>query len=309
MAKDVEDIVAGVLGGDRRAASRLMRLVDDHEEASIDLLGRLYPHTGRALVVGVAGSPGCGKSTIIDGLLAELRGQGRKVGVVAIDPSSALTGGAILGDRIRMQRHSLDEGVFIRSLATRGAQGGLSRSTLDVCRVMDAMGMDVVVVETVGIGQDEVDIRMAANVTVVVLSPDTGDAIQIMKAGVMEIADVFVVNKMDKDGGDAVVQELRLMLASTPERAGTPVVEMEARSGRGARELAGTLGAFVEPPGRIREKRRLEIRRRAGEAFAAWFEERSRESIERTIDRIQDGAETPYDIVRRIKGSMEGWSL
>jgi LAO/AO transport system kinase len=303
-----EDMIERVLKGDRRTASQLMRIVDDRAEGHLDLLGALYPHTGRAFTAGIAGSPGCGKSTIVDALIGELRKQAKTVGVVAIDPTSALTGGAILGDRVRMQQHGLDEGVFIRSVATRGAQGGISPSTVDICRIMDAMGMDVVLVETVGVGQDEVDVRMAVNVNVVVLSPDTGDAIQIMKAGIMEIADVFVVNKMDKEGAENVFQELRMFLTMNEATRDTPVVRMEARANQGTQELLQAVLAFREPEERTRLRRRLEIRKRAGEVFTEWFEDRFRDRIDENIERIQRGETTPYEIVGAMKEIMEGFN-
>ena len=308
MEKAHQDMIERVLKGDRRAASQLMRIVDDRAEGHLDLLGALDPHTGRAFTAGIAGSPGCGKSTIVDVLIGELRKQAKTVGVVAIDPTSALTGGAILGDRVRMQQHGLDEGVFIRSVATRGAQGGISPSTVDICRIMDAMGMDVVLVETVGVGQDEVDVRMAVNVNVVVLSPDTGDAIQIMKAGIMEIADVFVVNKMDKDGAENVFQELRMFLTMNEATRDTPVVRMEARANQGTQELLKAVLAFREPEERTRLRRRLEIRKRAGEVFTDWFEDRFRDRIDENIEKIQRGETTPYEIVKTMKKIMEGFN-
>lgn len=201
-----------VLAGDIRAASRLMRRIDDGAPIAAKDLQTLFPQTGRAYVVGITGSPGAGKSTLTDRIIAAYRAQGLKVGVLAVDPTSPFTGGAILGDRIRMQAHATDPGVFIRSLATRGNLGGLSRATGDCIRVMDAMGMDVILVETVGVGQDEIDIAQMAHTTIVVLVPGMGDDIQAIKAGILEVADLFVINKADLDGADRVVRELRQMM-------------------------------------------------------------------------------------------------
>lgn len=201
-----------VLEGDVRAASRLMRNIDDGEESATEALRALFPKTGRAYIIGITGSPGAGKSTLTDRLIACYRKAGKKVGVLAVDPTSPFTGGAILGDRIRMQEHATDPGVFIRSLATRGNLGGLSRATGDCIRVMDAMGQDVIIVETVGVGQDEIDIAQMAHTTIVVSVPGMGDDIQAIKAGILEVADIFAVNKADLDGADRMVRELRMML-------------------------------------------------------------------------------------------------
>jgi LAO/AO transport system kinase len=201
-----------VLSGEVRAAARLMRDLDDRLPEAEQALRELFPRTGRAYVVGLTGAPGAGKSSLTDRLIAHLRRAGKTLGVVAVDPTSPFTGGAILGDRIRMQDHALDPGVFIRSLATRGHLGGLSRSTSDVVQVMDAMGKDLVIVETVGVGQDEIEVSSLAHTVVVVAVPGLGDDVQAIKAGVLEIADVFAVNKADREGADRTVRDLQMML-------------------------------------------------------------------------------------------------
>ncbi len=208
----MSSLADAVLRGDVRAASRLMRGVEDNDPSSVPQLQQIFPKTGRAYIIGITGTPGAGKSTLTDRLIAHYRAAGKTVGVLAVDPTSPFTGGAILGDRIRMQTHATDPGVFIRSLATRGHLGGLSRATGDCLRVMDAMGKDVILVETVGVGQDEIDIAALAHTTVLVLVPGMGDDIQAIKAGILEVADVFAVNKSDLEGADRVVRELRAML-------------------------------------------------------------------------------------------------
>lgn len=195
-----------------RACARLMRWLDDGLPEARALLKQLYPHAGGAWLVGITGNPGAGKSTLVDQLIQKVRARGQTVAVVAVDPSSPFSGGAILGDRIRMQQHALDEGVFIRSFATRGHLGGLASTTADVVHALDAMGWDVILVETVGVGQDEVEIQSLAHTTLVVMAPGMGDEIQAIKAGILEIADIFVVNKADRDGADRTVRELQMML-------------------------------------------------------------------------------------------------
>ena len=206
------DVIALVRQGDIRAGARLMRELDDGEPRAREVLKGLYQFTGRAHIVGITGSPGVGKSTLTDRLIQQLRQQGQTVGVVAVDPTSPFTGGAILGDRIRMQRHATDEGVFIRSLATRGHFGGLTVSARAIINVLDAMGKDFILVETVGVGQDEVEIAGAAHTTIVVTVPGMGDDIQAIKAGILEIGDLFVVNKADREGADRTFQDLITMI-------------------------------------------------------------------------------------------------
>lgn len=241
-------ITEAVLKGDVRAASRLMRQIDDRSPQATATLRELFAHTGKAYVIGITGSPGSGKSTLTDRLIAWHRKQGKTVGVIAVDPTSPFTGGAILGDRIRMQGHATDPGVFIRSLATRGNLGGLSRATGDCLKVMDAMGRDVVIVETVGVGQDEIDIAQLAHTTCVVLVPGMGDDIQAIKAGILEIADVFVVNKSDLDGSDRVVRELRSMLELRHAVKAPPLDHDAHHNLKGGTRLAPADDGDWEPP-------------------------------------------------------------
>lgn len=236
-----------------------MRLVDDRDPAHNEAMGLIYPRTGRAHIVGITGAPGAGKSTLTDTLIAKFRKDGKTVGVVAIDPSSPFTGGAILGDRIRMADHALDEGVFIRSIATRGHLGGLSVSAMDIAAIMDAMGKDVVIIETVGVGQDEVEIASVADTCIVVTVPGMGDDIQAIKAGILEIADIFVVNKADRDGVDRTVKDLEMMMELTARRSGwnPPVLKTIATSVAGVDELVGSINSHLEfGKGELREIKR-----------------------------------------------------
>ncbi len=209
----IEELARGVQRQDARALARACRLIDDRDPRWMELLHLLAEDRGHAYVVGITGTPGAGKSTLVDGIIGHYRKDGRRVGVLAVDPTSPFTGGAILGDRIRMQKHFLDEGVFIRSIATRGTLGGLSRSTGDVLRVLDAAKFDVAIVETVGVGQDELEVARFADTTVVVMAPGLGDDVQAIKAGILEIADVFVVNKADRAGADATAGDLQQMIS------------------------------------------------------------------------------------------------
>ncbi len=261
-APSVRGLVEDLLAGDKRAAAKLISLIEDDEPEAAEALALVYPHTGRAHYVGFTGAPGVGKSSLIDRLVRDLRSRGKKVGVVAVDPTSPYSGGAVLGDRIRMADTGIDPGVFIRSMATRGHAGGLALATFDAVRVLDAMGMDLVLVETVGAGQSEVEIAGRAHTTVVVEMPFTGDAVQTMKAGILEIGDVYVVNKCDLADPDVLVANLRFQIE---ERDGwrPPIVRTSALKGSRIDELADAIGrhrAFLESSGRWEARERARAR-------------------------------------------------
>jgi LAO/AO transport system kinase len=247
-----------VLAGDPRAIARAISLIEDEAPTAADLVRAIFASTGRAYLVGVTGPPGAGKSTLVDRLTNEVRTQGQTVGIIAVDPTSPFTGGAILGDRLRMQSHAADSDVFIRSMATRGHLGGLAPSTTDAALVLDAAGKHIVIIETVGVGQDEVDIVRTADVSVVLLVPGTGDEVQALKAGIMEIADIFVINKADRDGADRMVTAVESNLALQSYAEGEwrpPIVKTSATTGQGVPELWAAIERFRAHSEHNRERR------------------------------------------------------
>jgi LAO/AO transport system kinase len=237
------ELINRIAAGDQAAVARAISKVEDGGAEAADLMKAVFPRTGGALIVGITGSPGAGKSTLVDKLAAVYRRRGERVGIIAVDPSSPFSGGAILGDRIRMQALALDKGVFIRSMATRGNLGGLSRKTSDAIAILDAAGFEKIIVETVGVGQDEIEIAKTADVCVVVLVPGMGDDVQTMKAGIMEIGDVLVINKADRDGVLRTEKELEalLSLTSRPDQWQPPIVKTVAIENQGIEELAGAI--------------------------------------------------------------------
>jgi LAO/AO transport system kinase len=309
MKPDVAALVEGARAGDRGAVARLISLVESGGDAATEAVARLYPLTGNAYTMGITGAPGAGKSTITDRLISCIRRDGSEVGVLAVDPTSPFTGGAILGDRVRMQDHATDEGVFIRSLATRGHLGGLALATPQALRVLDAAGKPWLIVETVGVGQVEVEIAGAADTTVVVVNPGWGDAVQAAKAGLLEIADVLVVNKADRAGVEGTVRDLLQMLELGGDRPWRPpVIETVATENRGIDELFDAIvqhRAFLESDGRLEDKRAVRVRDEIQSILEARLTTQVGElcagdAFDRLVERVVARSLDPYAAVEKL---------
>ena len=298
-----------LLSGDRVTVARAISLIENDSPGASDLLRTMFPRTGNAYRVGITGPPGAGKSTITSGLTQHFRSMGRSVGIIAVDPTSPFTGGALLGDRVRMTEVELDPGVFIRSMASRGSLGGLSRKTVEAADILDAAGKDILFLETVGVGQSELDIASAADTTVVVLVPESGDSIQAMKAGLMEIADVFVLNKADRAGADQAVMSIRMILNFRPHGPWqVDILKSVANEGKGIPEIAGKImehRSYLERDGGLKMKRESRMQRRIKELVASrlrsefWTEQR-KELLAARIRSVMDLRSTPYDLADEL---------
>lgn len=308
---DPDTLVERARGGDRRSLARLISLVEDGGPDLGKAIEALYPHTGNAYSIGVTGAPGAGKSTLTDRLVARVRADDATVAVLAIDPSSPFSGGALLGDRVRMQQHATDEGVFIRSMATRGHLGGLALATPEAVRVLDAAGNDIVIIETVGVGQAEVEITDACDTTLVVVNPGWGDAVQAAKAGLLEIADVYVVNKADRAGAKDTVRELRNMIQMSEAEWQPPIVETVATKNEGIEDLWVAIGkhrAYQDEKGLLDARRRRRIRREITEIVVETY--RARIAAERSdlldevTDRVVARHMDPYAAAARLTSDL-----
>jgi len=300
--------------GDTRALARAISNIENHAPGWSELLKELFAHTGKALTIGLTGAPGAGKSTLVDQLAKEFRKEKRSVGIIAVDPSSPYTGGAILGDRIRMQSHFSDPGIYIRSMATRGSLGGLARATADVSMVLDAAGRDIIMIETVGVGQDEVDIVRVADITVVILVPGMGDDVQSIKAGIMEIADIFVINKSDHDGAERVEKEIRALqsLAIRDDKWTPPIVKTVATNGTGIVEVKEAISeyhSFLASQNLFTSRRKHNWELRLLEMLRDTLLERARcnmseGDLERYASEIAEHKRDPYSVIEEIQSRM-----
>ena len=301
----MQALVQKMLTGDAVALARLMSLIENQSDARMDIMTEVQDHCGHAQCVGMTGPPGAGKSTLVNLMIAAWRKQKKRVGVVAIDPSSPFSGGAVLGDRIRMQEHAGDDGVFIRSLGSRGSHGGLSRSTRDVVKLYDAFGMDLSVVETVGVGQTELDIMEIADTTVVVLTPESGDTIQTMKAGILEIADIFLVNKADRPGASQMKKGLQQMLLMGPQQEWeVPILLTNAVKGEGLEELSEALAKhhqFIQNHPRKDEHKRASLKLELSDIILSHMREPVEQWIKRKLDQSKNIAkENPYRLAKEF---------
>ena len=305
----IQNLAADVVARDHRAIARAISLIENESPDATKLIGLLFGRAGHASVIGITGPPGVGKSTLVDCLATAWRNRERTVGIVAVDPTSPFSGGAILGDRIRMQSHTGDQGVYLRSMAARGHLGGVASATSDAVVILDAAGMDVVIVETVGVGQGEVDIARTADVSIVVTVPGTGDDVQAIKAGIMEIADIFVVNKADRAGADRAVAEIESALSLREYELGTwrpPVLKTDATVCQGVSELVDAIVRFGEHRGHDDERRRERARVRVRETLVRKLVERldgdsdTRAALEAATDRIAKGEVDPYTAASQI---------
>ena len=312
--QDIQAWIGQLRSGDTRALSRAISTVENRAPGWSDLLKALFPHSGKARILGLTGAPGAGKSTLVDHLARHYRKQNRTVGIIAVDPSSPYTGGAILGDRIRMQEHFSDPGIYIRSMATRGSLGGLARTTADVATVLDASGRDVVMIETVGVGQDEVDIVRLADVTIVILVPGMGDDVQTIKAGIMEIADIFVINKSDHEGAERVEREIRALqsLATRPDGWTPPIVKTVASEGAGIAELGaaiGEYGGYLQKENLTFKKNVQNWRERLIEMLRDAMLEKAREhlgdgNVARMAAEVAEHKRDPYTLIEEIAAKI-----
>ena len=317
MSLSIREWAEQICAGDARAIARAITAIEDHDQRAEELVQRIFPHTGKAFKIGVTGAPGSGKSTLVDQLAAHYRAQNSHVGIIAVDPTSPYTGGAILGDRIRMQGHAADPGIFIRSMATRGFLGGLARTTGDVALILDAAGKQYVLIETVGVGQDEVDVVRLADCTLVLLVPGMGDDVQNMKAGLMEIADIFVLNKSDRDGVERLEAELEAMLHLAPERNGWKpmIVRTVATENKGVDELALAIAKFresseanAERQGRKIEHWKARLLALAGEAILKRAVDGAdgEAALDKLAREVANRSKDPYAAVRELLARADG---